>query len=143
MPEKSLIYIYIHIYISVYGRKEACVQCIYRYISVYISVYIKGRGRRLVCSVHSYAPPLTAPIVYRYIYRYIPIYRYIEEGGLCAVCTPISAADGRRHRYIHRYMPIHYTRRRVLSAHSSRPPLTAAGIPIYTPIYTDILAGVC
>ncbi len=73
----------------------------------------------------------------------IPIYRYIEEGGLCAVCTPISAADGTRHRFIHRYMPIYYIRRRVFSAHSSTPPLTAADIPIYTPIYTDILAGVC
>ena len=131
-------HIYIGICILIYS-----VQCIYRYMSVYISVYITGRGRRLVCSVHSYAPPLTAAIVYRYIYRYIPIYRYIEEGGLCAVCTPISAADGSRHRYIHRYMPIYYIRRRVFSAHSSTPPLTAAGIPIYTPIYTDILAGVC
>ncbi len=76
-------------------------------ISVYISVHITGRGRRLMCSVHSYAPPLTEAVVYRYIYRCIPIYRYIEEGGLCAVCTPISAADGSRHRYIHRYMPIY------------------------------------
>ncbi len=94
--------IYIGIYILIYS-----VQCIYRYISVYISVYMTGRGRRLVCSVHSFAPPLTAAIVYRYIYRYIPIYRYIEEGGMCAVCIPISAADGSRHRYIHRYMPIY------------------------------------
>jgi hypothetical protein len=75
------------------------------YISAYISVYMTGRGKRLVCNVHSYAPPLTAAVVYRYIYRYIPIYRYTEEGGLC-VCTPTSAADGSRHLYIHRHMPI-------------------------------------
>jgi hypothetical protein len=130
------IYIYMFIYIYRYmgGRRPVCSVYIV-YILAYISVYITGRGRRLVCSVHSYAPPLTAAVVYRYIYRCIPIYRYIEEGGLCAVCTPISAADGSRHRYIHRYMLIYYIRRRVFSAHSSTPPLTAAGIPIHTPIY--------
>jgi hypothetical protein len=133
------IYIYIYIYIGIWEEGGLCAV----YTSVYISVYITGRGRRLVCSVHSYAPLLTAAIVYRYIYRYMPIYQYIEEGGLCAVCTPISAADGSRHRYIHRYMPIYYIRRHVFSAHSSTPPLTAPGIPICTLIYTDILAGVC
>jgi hypothetical protein len=113
--------VYISVYISVYNgqRKEACVQC------------------ALICTAAdgSHSIPI-----------YIPIYTNIsvlEEGGLCAVCTPISAADGSRHRYIHRYVPIYYIRRRVFSAHSSTPPLTAAGIPIYTPIYTDILAGVC
>ncbi len=65
-----------YMYISVYGRKGACVQGIYRYISVYISVYITARGRMLLCSVHSYTPPLTAAIVsdiYTDIYRYIGI----------------------------------------------------------------------
>ena len=133
------IYVYIYIYISIWEEGGLCAV----YISVGISVYITGRGRKLVCSVHSYAPPLTAAIVYRYIYRYIPIYRYIEEGGLCAVCTPISAADGSRAPIHTPIYTIYYIRRRVFSAHSSTPPLTAAGIPIYTPIYTDILAGVC
>ena len=114
--------IYIGIYVGIYNgqRKEACVQC------------------ALICTAAD-----GSSCIQIYIYRYIPIYRYIEEVGLCAVCTPISASDGSRHRYIHRYMPIYYIRRHVFSAHSSTPPLTAAGIPIYTPIYTDILAGVC
>ncbi len=66
-------------------------QRIYRYISVYTSVFMTGRGRRLVCSVQSCAPPLTAAIVYRYIYRYILIHRYIEEGGLCAM-SPLATS---------------------------------------------------
>ncbi len=85
---------------------------------MYIYRYM-GR-RRPVCSVY---------IVYISIYTEI-------------YCTPISAADGSRHRYIHRYMPIYYARRRVFSAHSSTPPLTAAGITIYTPIHTPIYADI-
>jgi hypothetical protein len=74
------IYSYIYIYIGIWEEGGLCAVYISVYISAYISVYITGRGRRLVCRVHSYAPPLTAAIVYRYVYRYIPIYRYIEEG---------------------------------------------------------------
>jgi hypothetical protein len=115
----------IHIYIGTWEEGGLCAVYKSVYVSVYVSVNITGRGRRLVCSVHSYAPPQTAAIVHRYIYRYIPIYRYKERGGLCEVCTPISAADGSRRRYIHRYMPIYDIRRRVFSAHSSTSPLTA------------------
>ena len=113
--------VYIGIYIGIYNgqRKEACVQC------------------SLMC---------TAADGSHCIPTYIRIYTNIsvlEEGGLCAVCTPISAADGSRAPIHTPIYTIYYIRRRVFSAHSSTPPLTAAGIPIYTPIYTDILAGVC
>ncbi len=51
------------------------------------------------------------------------------------VCTPISAADGSRHRNIHRYMPIYYISRRVIKCALFH---TAADSSGHTDIYTDI-----
>ena len=143
------IYLYICIYINIYiyryvgGRRPVCSVYIGVYIGIYISTF---NGQRKEARVQC-ALICTAADGSHCIPTYIPIYTNISvyrgRRRLCAVCTPISAADGSRHRYIHRYMPIHYIRRRVFSAHSSTPPLTAAGIPIYTPIYIDISAGVC
>ena len=67
------ISVYIGIYISIYNgqRKEACEQCALQdtvaddshFIPIHISIYTNislCRGRKPVCSVHSYTPPLTA-----------------------------------------------------------------------------------
>jgi hypothetical protein len=89
-------------------RKEACVQCALLY------------------------PPLTAAGTD----TYTDICRYIILGDVYSALFH-TAADGSRHTDI--YTDIYrYISRRVLSVHSSTPPLTAPGAYIYIEIYIAI-----
>jgi hypothetical protein len=112
------IYMYVLRYIEIYWETAGAwgvwvSRCRERReLLVYALTYHQNsrkKEKEKIIDIYSYLNSIYALIyigIYRLIYRYIPIYRYIEEGGLCAVCTPITAADGSRHRYIHRYMPI-------------------------------------